>query len=139
MPTHDNAGIAAWRFKLKGEIHSYDDCVRFACGHKPIDASSIHTDWALGPQMVLRLNPIDYYAVVLYETEIIRYYLDDTFSVDNGGFNTLTTTYRLSAVLPDGFWNAFHRHKQLGLRGKGGELWPLDHSKRINIKTGEIA
>lgn len=144
--THDNAGIAAWNFKLKGEIGSYEDCIKFACENEAVTATSMHADWALGPKMVLRLNTLgdsgeNYYAVVLYNTEIIRYYPDGTFSVDSGGFNTPTTRERLNAVLPYRYsrasganGSAYFKQKKLGVGG----LWPLDHSKRISIETGEI-
>lgn len=130
--THDNAGIAAWRVNLKGEIRSYEDCAKFMNSDGYTDADFVRN---LGPQMkVVRRD--GYYAVVLYDTEIIRYYPDCTFSVDNGGFNTPTTKARLDMVLPRGFY-AYHHKKQLGLAGNGHDytgptkLWPLDHSVRI--------
>jgi hypothetical protein len=162
--THGNAGIAAWRFKMTAEIHSFEDC-RDAFFGAP-DGAEWRTgfgirDLVIGPNMYLR--PIvwqpqtgipDAYAIVLYETEIVRYYRDGSFSVDNGGRATLTTMYRLCAVLPPPF-SAYHHRKQLGLRAdslrvtfspishaarRDGErvLWPLDHSKRIDCETGEI-
>lgn len=134
MPaTHANAGIAAWNFKLKGEIHSYEDCEAFLGGVDE-DGRTIIDERALGPKMSVGRNDFDgCLSVVLYATEIIRYYPDGTFSVSNGGFNTPTTTARLDAVLPPGF-RAFHKQKQLGLNW-ADELWPLDHDKRIDPKT----
>lgn len=158
--THDNAGIAAWNFKLKGEVKSYEQARAFV---RENDPNCIMAE--LGPKMhVLLLGDghgyrEDVYAVVLYNTEIIRYYPDGTFSVDNGGHNTPTTTARLKAVLPDGF-GCYHFSTReikgkLGLfhyespydttpwpkRRKvqtGNTLWPLDHSRRITMK-GEFA
>ena len=93
--THDNAGIAAWRFKLEGEIGSYEDCATFLAEY---GGPVLTTSRKLGPQMtVVRNQDEGYCAVRLYATEIIRYYPDGTFSVDNGGFNTLTTKARLDA------------------------------------------
>jgi hypothetical protein len=126
--SHPHSGIAAWNFKLKAEIHSYEDCVAFLGESAPPRVGRV-----LGPHMQVTGPPMNngYYAVVLYDTEIIRYYPDGSFSVDNGGLNTLTTSARLSAVLPEG-WNAFHHQKQLGIGTFGrARLWPLDHSKRI--------
>lgn len=195
--THDNAGIAAWRFKMLGEIHSYEGCARVMAEHGADGFAKI------GPHMTLihEGHPLDdqpecpecgehlantgdatyrwtcntegcdqkgthfvaddfgyintrTYAVELYTTKIIRYYPDGTFSVDNGGRATPTTMYRLCAVLPPAY-SAYHHRKQLGLRAdslrvtfppisraaaRDGArvLWPLDHSKRITIDTGEI-
>ena len=164
--THSNAGIASWRFNLKAEIGSYEDCAGFVA-ERVREEGAVKTpeqgghalrftarggesyDYELGPKMRLVMKA-DCYAIVLYDTEIIRYYPDGTFSVDNGGFNTPTTAYRLSAVLPDNFYNAFHHQKQLGLRHKDGRwptrgkvqpegvLWPLDHSIRIDPTTGKV-
>ncbi len=39
-------------------------------------------------------------AVVLYDTEILRYRNDETFTVDTGGFATLTTSTRLKQFSP---------------------------------------
>mgnify|MGYP000880764450 CR=1 FL=1 len=132
--THNNAGIAAWRCNLKASIGSFDDALDFLDDDYERD---------LGPQMVVKRNGlgpfIDYLSVVLYDTEIIRYYPDGTFSVDNGGFNTPTTRARLNMVLPRGY-HAYHHKKQLGLAGNGHDysgptkLWPLYHSVRIEVK-----
>ena len=143
--THDNAGIAAWSFKLKAEIHSYEDC------EEAIRKLGCLGEATIGPNMTLieRLCADGKcgYAIVLYDTEIIRYCPDGTFSVDSGGWNTPTTMYRLCSVLPGDYSAYFHR-KQLGLMAgrlgvlhantSGRKLWPLDHSKRINIETGEL-
>lgn len=158
--THDNAGIAAWNFKLKGEVKSCEQARAFVQENDPDGVMA-----ELGPKMhVLLLGDghgysEDVYAVVLYNTEIIRYYPDGTFSVDNGGHNTLTTRERLQAVLPDGFGCYHFSTKEL--KGKLGlthfkrpfgqtsfpkrrkvqtadTLWPLDHSRRITME-GEFA
>lgn len=55
------------------------------------------------------------YEVILYETPIVRYYPDGTFSVDNGGFNTPTTSQRVSQFTPAWFTGA-HERKKLVLR-----------------------
>lgn len=156
--THGNAGIAAWRFKLRAEIGSYEDCREFVRENDPD-----HVCAELGPQMRVLLlgdghDPAfseDVYAVTLYKTEIVRYYPDGTFSVDNGGWNTPTTSERLQAVVPEGF-RTYHQQKRLGMTGPYGTpshrwatrakpehqppgvLWPLDHSIRIEPTTGII-
>lgn len=145
--THSNAGIAAWNFKLATEIHSYEDADRFYRASS-IDLSDVDLPAALGPNMdVIQEDDGASYVVRLYATKIIRYYADETFSVDNGGFATPTTRERLQAVVPDGFVVA-HCAKQLGLYGPKSErgylsklpgaLWPLDHSRRITTE-GDFA
>lgn len=137
--THGNAGIASWRFKLKAEVHSYEDAAQFLRDTEPrwrlvgdVEHGVEHGTFDLGPHMVV-VEQRDYLAVMLYDTEIIRYYPDGTFSVDNGGHSTPTTMYRLNAVLPDG-WVANHHKKQLALRRVDGdwlEFWPCTHDRRI--------
>lgn len=56
--------------------------------------------------------------IVLYDTPIVRYYSDGTFSVDNGGYNTLTTARRITQFSPNGYWFG-HQHKKLVGAGKG--------------------
>lgn len=153
--THDYAGISAWNFKLKAKVKSYEDAEQFArCHPTEVVGGLLWQEWDISPQMILRWDgEHDYWAIVLYDTEIIRYYPDGTFSVDNGGFATPTTTERLQAVLPDGF-HCYHFSTReikgkLGLRYTKGEestpyakrrkvqspdtLWPLDHSKRVTL------
>lgn len=157
LTTHSNAGIASWNFKLvepfqSGKPFSHRALYDFLYDREPLLARGI------GPHMTARRDTTDSSAqidIILYDTSIIRYYPDGTFSVDNGGFNTPTTTERLSAVTPEGFW-AYHHRKRLGLMGPGTthgdahgdgvKLWPLNHETRINpltkpptkITTGEI-
>lgn len=150
------AGIAAWNFKLKGEIHSYEQARAFV---KENDPDGVMAE--LGPNMHVLLKGDGYlerediYVVLLYNTEIIRYYPDGTFSVNNGGHNTPTTSARLNAVLPDGF-RCYHFSTR-EIKGKLGlihckspydttpfpkhrkvqtadTLWPLDHSRRITME-----
>jgi hypothetical protein len=51
------------------------------------------------------------YEIILYRTPIVRYYPDGTFSVDNGGFNTPTTSSRVSQFTPDWFTGQHERKK----------------------------
>jgi hypothetical protein len=148
LTSHDNAGIAAWRFKLTHEISSYDsaraahdelyhdttpanattDRVRTFRG--PGGVLDHRYGYRIGPNMYVVDTspyggepvgqPLDAMSVYLYDTEIIRYYAGGTFSVDCGGFATSTTRERLNAILPDGFHAYFHDHR-LGLWGKGHE------------------
>lgn len=120
------------------------------------DEASLVREQVADPSLVMVKQTSRTYAVELYHTKIIRYYPDGTFSVSNGGYATPTTRERLQAVLPDGFL-AYHHStpylkRKLGLeklsqdgsrtfptRGKTQPdhvLWPLDHSVRIDAKTG---
>lgn len=150
--SHDNAGIAAGNFKMTEDVRDYATAreVFERLYHETTPATAT-TDrvkavgggdgdspyaYRIGPHMWVAERE-GYYAVVLYDTEIVRYYADGTFSVDNGGFNTPTTRYRLDVVTPDWFW-AFHERKRLGLHcgiGDGSKLWPLDHETRIDPST----
>lgn len=128
--THDNAGIAAWNVKLRAEIGSYEDCATFLDEGSTV---SVYARELAAHMTVTRELDAGYCAVVLYDTEIIRYYPDGTFSVSNGGWNTPTTKYRLDAVLPSG-WIAYHRGKKLGVWKPGVEgqdQWPVDHDVRL--------
>lgn len=132
------AGIASWKFKLKDEIHSYEDAHDFVrLSIETVDSRRNNDDWTLGANMYVRWRP-NYYAIVLYETEIIRYYPDGTFSVDNGGFNTPTTMHRLSAVLPEG-WRVWHRDKKLELSHTGTHFWPCTHERRFHPEGREVS
>jgi hypothetical protein len=158
--THDYAGISTWNFKMTVEVHSFEQARdAFWCppeGAKWYQSFGVR-DLIIGPNMYLRPNfsgreqagiPTRF-AIRLYNTEIIRYYPDGTFSVDNGGFNTPTTTERLQVVLPDGF-RCYHFSTReikgkLGLTYRGSPwpkrrkvqtpdtLWPLDHTKWITL------
>jgi len=157
---HEYSGIAAWNFKMTDEVHSYEqaqevfDRLYFAetddYDEKPSGGTRLA--YKIGPNMWISQGD-GFYSVVLYDTEIIRYYPGGTFSVDNGGFNTPTTTERLQAVLPNGF-RCYHFSTReikgkLGLTHAGspwprrrkvqapGTLWPLDHTRRITTE-GEL-
>lgn len=118
--SHDNAGIAASNYlKTVGGavIHSYADCVKFLDGQPLKQVAS----------NVVIENHYEYISVVLYRTEIVRYYPDETFSVDNGGFNTLTTSTRVNQFTPDGYFFG-HTNKKLLANGK-----PTGHNVRFPV------
>jgi hypothetical protein len=71
-----------------------------------------------------------YIAIVLYQTEIVRYYPDGTFSVDNGGYNTPTTRTRIMQFTPSWFW-CYHDKKKLVGSGAKGEL---THAVRMPVE-----
>lgn len=160
--SHGMAGIAAWNFKTRAEIHSYQDCDEFVrkClveeGEIKVEIShhdghalrfkehGVIYDYEIGPNMRVVFKA-DCYAIVLYDTEIIRYYPDGTFSVDDGGFPTPTTRERMQAFVPEGLIVSF-KQRQLGLWRSSGKfpaerrfLWPLDHNKRIDPEKRDYA
>lgn len=94
--THGGYGIPAnTRIKAKAEIHSYADCVAFLDGDNEKEVASNVT--------IVRRAP-DAIAVRLYQTDIITYYADDTFSFTNGGYYTPTTSARANQFGPKGVW-----------------------------------
>lgn len=126
--THDWAGIAANNpIKARAEIHSFEDCREFLDGRECA---------YLGSNVIVREHCAEYgrtsyYAVVLYRTEIVRYYPDGSFSVDNDGHNTPTTSSRVTQFTPNG-WYVWHEEKQLAMHGpKGERVWPATHDTKV--------
>lgn len=153
LTTHENAGIAAgtgvqiiWDWKVNDYASAWDlyEHVRIKCitgklsgarvrrphGHPNylITKSPKGNIWLRSGSVLGSGNCI---AIALYDTEIVRYYPNGTFSVDNGGFNTPTTSNRVTQFCPPG-WFAFHERKQLCLHGPNGErIYPATHDRRI--------
>lgn len=132
--THDHAGIAAnmninvvddWVFD------SYNACTGFDAQHNVDFVGYGEREWKIASNVRLRSNDTcseHYYSIVLYDTEIVRYYRDNqTFSVDNGGFNTPTTATRVTQFTPAGYY-AMHFRKQLVLNGR-----PTGHDNRFPL------
>lgn len=126
--THDNAGIAANMDvrTITGDFTSFGGCrdTYFNPPQRAIwrDGFAIH-DLVIASNVYLRAINFDHqsgvpgaYAIILYGTEIVRYYSDGTFSVDNGGHNTVTTSRRVSQFTPTGYV-AYHHRKRLQLNG----------------------
>lgn len=126
------------------ELHSFEDCRDAFFGADNASAKWREgfgiRDLVIGPNRYLR--PITWrtqagiptaYAIVLYDTEVVRYYDDGCFSVDNGGFATPTTMYTVNAVLPPR-WSVYHERKQLKLvcSGGGGVIHPATHARRVD-------
>jgi hypothetical protein len=118
--THEYAGIAA-NMAIKTVdnyvFDSFEACHRFADEHKALGEG----EWNIASNVNLKLVShdgfkIDYYAIVLYRTEIVRYYPDGMFSVDNGGFNTPTTASRVTQFTPQGY-DAYHAKHRMMLSG----------------------
>lgn len=104
LSTHIHAGIAALgNIKAKAECHTYEEYAAFLAGEK---------ERVIASNVTVRRLYDDSIGVVLYETLVLRYYQDGTFSADNGGYRTLTTSNRCTQFGPAGvrFW---HHRKQL--------------------------
>ena len=106
--THQNAGIASWRFKPKAKINSYHEAAIFLGRWAVADLGSNMKVCRRGPHAI---------AIRLYDTDIITYYSDDTFEANNGGWNTPTTSTRLNLFGPAG-WHFGHHKKRLQGNGK---------------------
>lgn len=103
--THTNAGIAALTtLKTVGnaEVHSYEDAECFLGGlsFRKI-ASNV---------MIFRNSPTTI-SVKLYQTDIVTYHKDGTFTAQNGGFNTPTTSARAQQFGPRNTY--FYHHKKI--------------------------
>lgn len=109
--TNEYAGIAAnINIKAKAEIASYADAAEFLGDEDSRElASNVWVERAVG---VSRDRAAIY--VRLYKTRIVTYYSDETFSVRNGGYNTPTTSRRVTQFTPAGYI-FFHHNKQLAL------------------------
>lgn len=124
LTTHNNAGIAATTtVKTKKDlvVNSFETAER---AFFELSEGSFRWEVNLASNVRLRRQP-GYFAIVLYDTEIVRYYPDGTFSVDSGGFNTPTTANRVTQFTPDG-WRGFNEKKQLG-------IWKPPHENKIEI------
>lgn len=51
-----------------------------------------------------RLHDSDAIAVEYHETDIVTFYPDGVIILDNGGWRTSTTRYRINQYLPDGYY-----------------------------------
>lgn len=58
----------------------------------------------LGNNTYLRRLPNDDLAVTLHETDIIILHRDGTFTLDSGGWHTVTTKQRMNALTPARIW-----------------------------------
>ena len=107
--THQYSGIPAnSTIKQAGTVESFSDAVSFLAGYD---------SRLLASNVMVRANrEHEFIAIVLYDTEIIRYYMDGTFSVDNGGYNTPTTASRVTQFTLPGY-SAYHAKKQMWLNG----------------------
>jgi hypothetical protein len=88
--------------------------------------------------------------IVLYDTPVVSYYRNGSFSVDNGGFNTPTTMNRINQFTPRWFW-CNHIDKKLCARavdvggvtdfrryGRGWKIcthdvrFPVEHERSVD-------
>jgi hypothetical protein len=101
--THNYAGIASLgNINAKAEIKSYAQAKAFlGDDREKIVASNV----------TIVAHPDKSISVRLYDTDIITYYPDETFSWTNGGFNTPTTANRATQFGPAGY--SFYHHKKI--------------------------
>lgn len=151
LTTHVNAGIAA-NAKIKTwqdrTFESFEDCRdAYWSANGPEHEKARWRerfgikDLRIGSNVYLRPLQQDHlsgipaaYAIVLYSTEIVRYYADGTFSVCNGGYNTPTTSSRISQFTPPGFY-VWHDRKKLvmfSMRNHDALTRDAKHSERFS-------
>lgn len=119
---NDYAGIAAnIDIKVKAPIKSWRDGDEFL--------GKSESSKPLGSNVRVERDLADNIHVVLYSTRIVTYYPDETFSVQNGGFNTPTTSRRVTQFTPDAYV-FFHHKKKLALHPDNspaeGERFPVE-------------
>lgn len=162
MPaTHNNAGIAASSFvAVKGdaEITTFSEALAFlkknGGGHlmRPTIEDKFDTMWKVGDEVVIgkgtknvKLRVLEIEAryenrfgdpttigLVLYDTVIVAYYLDGTFTTNSGGHRTPTTCTRLNQFTPDS------HHFHVGNRVLwNGAFYADEHANRFQANRAE--
>jgi hypothetical protein len=124
--SHQYAGISAnMTIKTVDDwvFDSYDACDRFATklGRKSLREGGDWRMWVIASNVYLIADTPagkapSKYVIMLYETEIVHYYPDGTFSVANGGHATPTTATRVTQFTPAGY-AAHHSSFQMILNG----------------------
>lgn len=130
--SHIYAGIAAREgIKAKAEIHSYQDCRAFlsAEGERNLASNVKVRHWS-------GVNGEDRCEVVLYTTVILIYYKDGTFSADNGGHNTPTTSARCNQFGPRRYLFSHKKKKLVAYDTRGGHKHPTGHDRRYPVEGG---
>lgn len=95
--THPNGGIpASCYIKAKAEIRSYADASAFL-------AEGTQNNRLVASHVTIARRSPTTIAVRLYNTDIITYHSDETFSFSNGGFYTPTTSTRCNQFGPKGY------------------------------------
>jgi hypothetical protein len=123
LTTHINAGIAALGVKTVRPFHaSYEWCMGFLEDRLFRNlASNVH---------VCRVKP-GVVEIQLYNTPIIRYYRNGTFSVDACGFNTPTTRNRINQFTPEGWTFGFNDKQLYGMKRYANGAENLTHKVRL--------
>lgn len=141
------AGIAANNdVRARADIRSYEDALAFL-HHEGIQTDLTPlADVRLASNVYVRWTE-DYIAIVLYLTEVVRYYPDGTFSVDNDGHNTPTTSRRVNQFTPR--WATFwHEQRMLTVNADdldqythiryGGKRLRCTHDVRLPVSQARM-
>lgn len=100
------------------KVRSYNDCRLLIASQPPAPDGSERTakyltrDVAVVRSMNSAIGPRPIYSIMFRHTPVLIYYADGTFSADNGGFNTPSTTNTMNRYGPPG-WHFFHRKRKL--------------------------
>ena len=126
--THDYAGIAATTsIKTVRPFHaSYEWCSGFLDGRP--DSKT------LASNVKVRRCQDGAIAILLYDAEIVKYYNNGKFSVDNGGFPTFTSANRITQFTPDGWVFCHADYKLCGRKGHSYDniIVGLTHKTKLN-------
>lgn len=143
MPaTHNNAGISASCYvdtKRGAKVQSFATALAFLRIETDQTRFSVGQEVQLAkrsPNLKLRVvktadngQPTEI-GVVLYDTVIITYRNDETFTCNTGGFITATTATRMSQFSPPAYEHKFGRgHRQMFV----GSKWADENMNRFNV------
>lgn len=66
----------------------------------------------------------------LHGTDVVTFHADGGFTLDTGGWNTMTTRDRMNGWLPAGY-TVYTRQGQIHLRTPDGDHWPFRQTVRV--------
>ncbi len=132
---HNWAGLAAWNLKSKAECHTYEEYEKFLGPRNNRGIASnvevVRYSFPVTNSVAVVLGAI---GIKLYQTVILMYFSDHTFSADNGGYDTPTTIYRLHRFGPVGV-SFYHKNRKLYCMGRG--LCSLETSFAVPYPSGD--
>ena len=92
---------------MKATPKSYEECKNLLNGK---------VQMKLGNNTILRHSvQAGAFAIVLYNTEVVRFYVDGTIQIQNGGHQSVTTKDRINQFIPRGHvfqrnYNWYYHH-----------------------------
>lgn len=103
--------------RLAKAIRSYEDGIEFL-GNRTKRKLGNNTDLVGG---------LDAVHVRLYETSVVIHWADGTFSLDDGGYRTVTTKDRINQTIPHGY-RVYQRDNEWYVSDPKGREFTFDRS-----------